>query len=370
MSKSKLGTVEAIMLILTIVVTRCILSLPRELLLTTKSATLLNLIYVSIIVVFLAYLIFKLFKNFPGLDIIDISEFVGGKIFRNIIGTIFIIYLLFSSSILLRNFCESLKIIYFNMTGISYIILLFIISLCMANRLSFNATLKTNLIILPVVFLCTVFLFFSNMNKFVPQRIFPIFGDSIFDTFILGLTNIKAFGGLIYLYFIPPLLKEPKNFKKIAIISIIATSIYLILCIATLLFMFSFFIDTNEIAPLYNATRYIEFGKFFQRLESIFLIFWILSFACYLSIVSKFAMNIFKKITNIETSKPLIDVFGLLIFGIALLPKNYAISQIFETKLYPPLMIGICIFIAPFILLIANWRKRKIKNCATKIPST
>ena len=123
MLKSKIGTVEAIMLILTIVLTHTISTLPRELLVSTKSATLINLIYVSIIAVLLAYLVFRLLKNFPGLDIIDISEIVAGKVFRNIIGIIFILYFLISSSILLRNFCESLKIIYFPMTDITFIIL-------------------------------------------------------------------------------------------------------------------------------------------------------------------------------------------------------------------------------------------------------
>lgn len=362
MLKSKIGTVEAIMLILTIVVTHTISTLPRELLVSTKSATLINLIYVSIIAVLLAYLVFRLLKNFPGLDIIDISEIAGGKVFRNIIGIIFILYFLISSSILLRNFCESLKIIYFPMTDITFIILLFIIALCTANRLDFSATLKTNLLILPIVLASIIFLFFANMNKFVPQRIFPLLGDGIFNTFVLGLGNLASFGGITYLYFLPPFLKEPEKFKKITIVSTIITAIYLILCVSTLLFMFSFFIDTNEITPLYNATRYIEFGSFFQRLESVFLLFWILVFACYLSIVSKFAMNIFKKITNIETKKPLIDVFGLLFFSIALVPKNYALSQNFEVKVYPYLMLSISIFLGISILIIANISQKRKKG--------
>ena len=64
MLKSKIGTVEAIMLILTIVLTHTISTLPRELLVSTKSATLINLIYVSIIAVLLAYLVFRLLKIF------------------------------------------------------------------------------------------------------------------------------------------------------------------------------------------------------------------------------------------------------------------------------------------------------------------
>ncbi len=354
MSKYKIGNLEAIMLVLIIVVTHTISSLPRQLLISTKSATILNLIYVSIVATLLAFLIFKLFKKFPGQDIIDISYFVGGKVFRDIVGIIFILYFLISSSILLRNFCESLKIIYFPMTNINYIILLFILALCTANRLDFSATLKTNLLILPLVFVSIIFLFFSNMNKFIPQRIFPILGDGIFNTFVLGLGNLSAFSGIVFLYFLPPLLKEPEKFKKIAIISTIATAVYLILCVSTLLFMFSFFLETDEITPLYNATRYIEIGSFFQRLESVFLLFWILAFACYLSIVSKFSMSIFKKITNIDTTTPLIDIFGLLFFSISLIPENYAISDNFETHIYPYLMLSVYIFMGISILIIAN----------------
>lgn len=361
MSKSKIGTLEAIMLILTIVVVHTLLSLPREILYTTKSASILNLIYVSIIAIFISYIIFKLLNNFPGLDLIDISDFLGGKLLKNLIGIIFIAYFIISSGILLRGFCESLKIIYFPITNIVFIILLFIIAICVANRLDFNASLKTNLLILPLVLASMIFLFFANINSFVPERIFPILGDGLFDTFVLGLTNLASFGGIAYLYFLPPFLKEPEKMKKIALISIGITAIYLILCVATLLFMFSFFIDTNEITPLYNATRYIEFGNFFQRLDSVFLLIWILIFACYLSIASKFAMYIFKKLTNIDTKKPLIDIFGLLILAIALIPKNYSIVEKFETKIYPYLVLGIVFFLGISILICANLYKRKKK---------
>ena len=135
MLKSKIGTFEAIMLILTIVVTHTILSLPRNLLITTKSATIINLIYVSIIAIIISYLICKLLRNFPSLDIIDISETLGGKVFKNIIGIIFIVYFISSSSILLRNFCECLKIIYYPMTDITFILLMFVVAVCLANRL-------------------------------------------------------------------------------------------------------------------------------------------------------------------------------------------------------------------------------------------
>ncbi|MCI8273958.1 MAG: GerAB/ArcD/ProY family transporter [Clostridia bacterium] len=359
MLKSKIGTFEAIMLILTIVVTHTILSLPRNLLITTKSATIINLIYVSIIAIIISYLICKLLRNFPSLDIIDISETLGGKVFKNIIGIIFIVYFISSSSILLRNFCECLKIIYYPMTDITFILLMFVVAVCLANRLDFSATLKTNLLVIPLVLFSMVFLFVANTKNFSPQRIFPILGDGIFNTFVTGLGNITAFAGIVYLYFIPPYLKEPQKLKKIVLASTGISAIYLILCVSTILFMFSSFIIANEISSLYSATRYIEFGSFFQRLESVFLLIWILAFASYLSIVLKFTMNIFKKVTNIKTKKPLIDIFGLLMFGIAMLPENLAISEKFENTIYPSLVIGIVFALGLSILILANIKHKK-----------
>lgn len=259
----------------------------------------------------------------------------------------------------LRNFAESIKVIYYPMTDIFFILSVFILAICFANRLNFNATLKSNLLVIPIVLVAIVFLFATNMKQFEPQRIFPVLGDGIVNTFVLGLTNISTFGGIVYIYFLPPLLKEPEKMKKIALISVGITAIYLLLSVATLLFIFPFFITTNEITPLYNATRYIELGNFFQRMESIFLIIWILAFICYLSVISKFSVSIFKKLTNISVLKPLTDIFGLLILGLSLLPENYAISQSFENTIYPYLVIAIVFFLALSILIIANLRNKK-----------
>ena len=362
----KIGTIEAIMLILTIVVAHSVLSMPTNILSSYKSASILNVIYVGIIAIIIAYFIYKLLKNFPSMDIIDISEVIGGKVFKNLVGIIFIIYFILSASLMFRNFCESIQILYFPMTNIIFIMALIVISLSITNKLNFNATIKTNVIIVPIALVSVLFLFFTNINRFVPERIFPILGEGVFNTFVLGLTNLSAFGGIAYIYFLPPLLKDISKFKKVTLISTIATAIYLVFTIATLLFIFTFFTNVSEISPLYTATRYIEFGSFFQRLESIFLLIWILVFACYLSIVLKFSMNIFQKITGITNNKPLVDIFGLLILGISLIPKNLAISQSFEKNIYPYLMIAIILILGIGILIFANFAKiKQIHNVNT-----
>lgn len=359
MTNAKITSKEAIMMVLTVFVAHTIVSLPQNLIQNTKSATILNLIFVGILAILLAYIIYRLLKNFASLDIIDISKYLGGKMFQIIVGSLFIAYFMISSASLLREFCEGLRIAFFPMTSIIFIIFPFILGMFINNNLSFGSNAKTISIIFPIVLFSILFLFFANYKHFSFERMFPILGKGFVNTFITGIGNITAFGGISCLYFIPPYLKDPKKMKKICLTSVIVGLIYFIFCVSIILFMFSFFIDADKVLPLYSAARYIEFGTFFQRLEAIFMLIWILEVSCYVIVANRFSMTIFQKMANLEDQKPLALIFPLIIFGISLIPKNYAIIRFFEKEVYSYLILGIVLILGLGILILANLKKKK-----------
>jgi spore germination protein (amino acid permease) len=361
MPQSKITTREAIILVVTVIVSHTIVSLPKTLLSTAKSAVIINMIYVGIIAILLGYVIYRLFRQFHGQDIIDISNFLGGPWLQKIVGFVFIAYFISSSAFLLRNFCEGIKIIYFPFTSVTYIILLFVVVLCITNTFTFRSNAKTISLILPIVLVSVILLFFGNAKHFSIERMLPILGDGLYQTFVVGLGNLAAFGGIGCLYFLPPYLKEPQKFKKISMLSVGVAAIYLIFCVSTLLFTFSFFVNVDEVLPLYSAARYIEFGTFFQRLESLFLLVWMLEICSYLCIANRFSMAIFQKITNLKKLKPLAFLFPLLLFAIAMIPKNYAISRYLEDSIYPYLVLGINLVLTFTILILANSKKNRKK---------
>lgn len=366
MSTSKLTVPESVCLILTVFVAHSLVLLPLDILSTTKSATIINLIYVGIIALLIGLLIYKLFKIFPGQDILDVSDFLGGKTFKTIIGFIFIFYFLFSSATLVRNFSEGLKTIFYPMTNLLFIVLAFTITSCISNKFEFATHAEVNLILLPIILFSFVFLFLTNIRHFSAQRIFPILGEGAFNTFITGLGNLGAFGGISVLYFLPPYLKEPEKFKKVTTISICLAIIYLIVCVGTILFMFPFLDRIHEILPLYSAARYIEFGSFLQRLESVFLLFWTLEIICYLCIGTKLTTLILKKICNCQSSKPFTYIISILIFSIAIIPTNYAQASYAENTIYKYSIFFILFILGISILLLANFKKRRLINVQNK----
>ena len=354
MDKNKLGTLETIALIFTVMINHTILTLSRDIVSSIKTSAILNVLFVGIIAIFIGFIIYKLLKKFPGLDILDISNFLGGKILKTIIGILFFVYFSFTAAILLNQFSHTLQIIYYPLTNIFFIILTFIIAICIVSCLNFNSVIRTNLLILPIVLISMFFLFIANSKNFDLNRIYPILGDGINSTFLAGSSNLFAFGGLSLLYFLPPHLKDSTKYKKITLISILLSLIYLLLNISSTLLMFDTFVETDELMPLYSAVRYIEFGTFFQRLDSIFLLIWIISFSCYLSIIMNFCIDIFKKLTNIKNSKFVVMPLGLLLVGISLIPNNIAMSNFWGSIIYKYAFFILVLGISIPVLILAN----------------
>ena len=324
MSSSKLENLEAIMLIAIIMINNIILNLPKTIISSTGSSAWLNTIYIGIIATIFAYLIVRLFKNFSDSDILDVSNYLGGKFLKIIIGIGFIVLFIVMSILVIRNFSETLKIIYFNSSPIIFLILFFIVASCVANKFEIKVIAKVNLIIAPIIFIIILIVLFSTAKGFVPQRLLPIFGYGINETFFSGLTNLFGFTGLAYLLFLQPFLKSKKSFKKISIISLVISSIYLFLSVTCLLLVFSYIIDTNESISIYLLSRMTRYSEFIQRFNAIFILIWILSVHSFISITLFFSLYITKKLTKITNTKPVNYCFGFIILGFTMLLQSFA----------------------------------------------
>jgi spore germination protein KB len=153
MNNQKLGTAEAIAFIVIIILNHIVSNLPQALLNQCGTSTVLNVLYITILVFVFLCIMLKLWTKFGNNDILDISEFLGGKIFKTIIGVLFIVYFVIVSSTLLRNFSEMLKLVYFENTPIFVIILFFLVAGIIANIFGFKTISKCNIMVLPIILL-------------------------------------------------------------------------------------------------------------------------------------------------------------------------------------------------------------------------
>lgn len=358
----KIGTVEAIALIVTIIINQIILNLPDVIISTTGSSSWINVIYISIIAIIFCALICKLFKPFNSNDILDVSEYLGGKVLKFIIGIAYFAFFIFISGISLRYLANSIKLIYFEETPIIFLLMFFFFPTVIACKSGIKNIAQVNLMFMPILLISMLIILFATVKDFIPQRIFPILGFGADKTFLVGINNIFAFSGFAYLYFLIPILKNPEQFKKVAFISTIISAIYLFLSVICLLMMFSFISFSEELLSVYLLTRMIEFGRFFQRIDAIFILIWILAMISFLSISSFFSIYVVDKLVRFKNPDELSYCIASFIFVVALSIKNIVQIKFIQDAVFKYVIISLVFVVSFIILILANLKHRKEKS--------
>ncbi len=372
MKPEKIGYVEAIALITIVMINKIILNTPKDIIAKTGTSSCLNVIYISIIAIIIAIVISKLFKKFPGHDILDISQFLGGNFLRFIIGAAYIFLLIILTSSIIKSLSETLRTIYFKNSPILYITLFFIVTSIICNRYSIKVIAKANLIIAPIIFLSIMIILASSIRNFMPERIFPVLGYGVNQTFLSGLTNIFSYSGLLYLLFLPPLLDKPDKFKRMSVVAITISSIYLLLSVACLLLSLSFTMHSDESFSLYVLTRNLVYGRFIQRVDAIFILVWIIAILSYINIPISLCIYIFKKLTNISDTNSFNYSLNLLILTLCIIPVKYAVFAKVLTPIVQNYFLVLFFVVSLPILILANikfivtnrFRKESVDNCA------
>ena len=363
-STYKLQKIEAISLIIIIMMNKLVLNIPYLVISSVGTGIIVNIIYIGIIDFIFSLLLVKLFEKFQNADIIDISEILGGKILKWIIGIISILFFFFVGFISLIDFSNALQIVYFSNFPILYIVLFFIIGILVANLYGLRGIIHISTFLTPFVVVSVILPIIGVWDDFSIESFTPFFGNSYYSTFVIGLINCFSMYIISYFYFLKPYLKESVNFKKVVITSYSISWILLILTIVPIMTLFNVNMESEPLNSLYLLSRKIEFGSFIQRTDALFILLWLISLITYLSFIVFLINRILKKLLNISNEKMLSFSTCSILLGLAILPLNSTQIHILEKTLYRYLILGIVFGLEFFIIILANF-KLKLKGKKT-----
>lgn len=328
-----LGKREVISLQLILICNQLILGFPGIMSNSVGNAGWIMTIYVSIIALCLFLIISKFYSAFEGKDLLDIGEFVGGNIVRVIVGLMVTIDCAFIISIKLREFTEHIKILSFTKSPVTFIMLFFTLGMIISVHFGIESLTRSASIALPIISIGIIIVVAGSIKNFEFSNLMPIFGKGPYDIFVGGLPRVSIYSGLISLFFIPPFMGEYKNIRKIGITVIILSGLILTLGVLAYLLVFPYPISANNVLPFFELSRILEYGRFFQRIESVFLLIWTLSGLLYLSCGLFFIVYIFSKTFKLKYYRPLIIPFTLIMFAISLIPESLMEVMYIDNKI-------------------------------------
>lgn len=321
--EGKFGVTEAVSVVTLSISSRMLLASPAYIArMVGTSIWQMTLISMMTAMVFFAF-ICVLLKRFPGKNLVEIYDLSLGRIIGFIFSFTLMAFFLASSSIVMREFMEVIKVYVLPETPISLIVVSFVIVVTIAAFLGLETIARASIVIGYVSLFGYILLLLLGTNYYKVSHIFPILGYGLDRTLTTGLIRCSVYGSVLVLAVFAGSLQGTKQVKKAGFISLLLSGLVLSIGDLCALFAFEYTGMQEVVSPLYVLSRIIKYGTFFERLDPVFLFVWILVTTLTISILFYTSLCIYCQIFRMPDKRPVIIPMVILLYSIALLPKNF-----------------------------------------------
>jgi len=356
--KTSFGKWESVCLLLNLICPKLLIFFKRMLVEDAGNAGWILTIYISLIAFAFFVIISRLYNKFEGVDIIDVAEIAGGKVLKIATGIIISVVLLFLTVNVLREFSEENKVISLTLSPLSYIMVFFMAGMVIGSYFGIEAIVRYSAIIVPVIAFCYILILLGTIPAIDINNIFPILGNGADDIFLKGFLRVSVFGELLILFLLPPFIGGNKKMKIIGYSTLALSSFFLISGSLMYVLAFPYPVVLEPFLPVYEMARIINLGRFFQRIEAIFVLIWDMSALLYLTSSFYFTVYSFSRAAGVKYMRPLLLPFAIIVFSMAFMPQNLITVIQIETGIINKFLWLVSFIFPALILIVANIRKR------------
>lgn len=323
-------------------------------------ATILSAIIALIGFVF----IYLLLKRFPGKDIAEIFDLSVGRVFGFLFSGVLGIYMLFIAITRVAEFSEVIKVYVFPLSPNWYIIGIFVVCVFVLSWLGLENIARISKLVAYFMLAGFIIVLLLGIQNYNINNIYPIFGYGLDKTITTGIVRSSAYGEVIILAIFASSFQGVKYIKKEGIISIVLSVLFISVSIFAYTLTFPYFAAQEITAPMYEMATLIDYGRFLQRVEPLFLFVWIIGSLISATIIFYSFIWIFCKMFRIQDKKPIILGGAVILYAAAIMHKDI-IAVVYGNVQFIRNFGSLAIFILPLLaLIIAAIRKKGAKQNA------
>ncbi|MFC4023276.1 endospore germination permease [Oceanobacillus longus] len=302
-----------------------ILVFPRRLAeLTISSDGWVSILLAGIIAVIFVWAIVKLAANFPGQSFLSYASSLVTKPVAVILTFLFVIQGIFVAAFEVRAITNIAHQYLFERTPNELIALSFLLVIVYAVSGSRAGIFRLNALFLPIIFFTTAILVFFSIGYMEVKNVLPVFKTDIQGYMQGSMLSIFSYTGIGIMFFYISLVREPEKAPSMAALGMSWAVILYIIVYLTCIAVFGEITTANIRFPFIELSKSIEIpGGFFERLESVFFVIWIMAIFTTTTMafdVAVLALNsIFPNINKLK----IIFVLSPIIYLIGGLPQNF-----------------------------------------------
>ncbi|MCR2802922.1 GerAB/ArcD/ProY family transporter [Paenibacillus soyae] len=319
----RIGQKEMVLTTSSLMIGVGILTLPRTIAQATNASDgWLSILLAGGAAIFIAWLLARLSTRFRNRTFLEYTSEVASRPVAYVVGGLFAFYFLIFCAYITRSVAEMSKQYLFDRTPLEVISLCFMLIVIYAVSGSRTGLVRLTVLFLPFVFITTIVFLLLSINLFEVDKLLPLF-HSDWKTILEGSQkSIFSFLGFEALLFYNSLSRKPEKTPKTAVISVLISVLLYVMIYVFTIAVFSNEVTRNIMYPTLELAREVSVpGEFFERLESLFLMFWVMSIFTTSAIALDVSIQSLRFFTKIDKKK-LLYVLGPIIYLISMSPQN------------------------------------------------
>lgn len=352
---------EITMMMINVISVKLFFGFPERLILNSGNAAWIQVIYISAIMLLLFMLTVFAYKNCSNYSIISLSERIGGKAMKQIVGLIVSFVLFLNLAATIRSYPDMVKMVLLPDAPIEMILLIYALVIAAAAYCGIESIARIHAIFIPIVLVIMVLFFAFLAPRLKLYNIFPILGNGPYNIFVKGISGMELFDDFLILNLLLPYIKNATDAKKAGRRAILTTGAAALLLMLTYGMIYPYPSSKKFIIPIYQLMRLVGIGDFFQRFEAFFEFVWSLSVflysALYLSVICMTLRDSFDLKYEKPLIVPIIAITAVVSFGI----KD--MGEVVSKYWHMTLITVLTAFLLPLVLPLAyKITKKKSKS--------
>lgn len=220
------------------------------------------------------YLMYLVLKKNPGQTVIEITEQAFGSVVGILFNLVTVGFFIAVGALFAREFAEAIIVAALPRVPVSVISLAYLGMGVLGAYLGVEALARTARLSYPYIFGGILLLLLALIPKWDVSGLFPLFGNGPINVFGLGTLSTAGVTEIIFAAVIIQSTGGIQSFRLIGYRSMLLGFSALIAVLLVMNLSFHWGSMAEITLPFYQMARNIYLGRFFQRVESVFVIIW------------------------------------------------------------------------------------------------
>ncbi|MHB1166953.1 MAG: GerAB/ArcD/ProY family transporter [Carboxydocellales bacterium] len=314
----KISSKQLMLLVITFIIATAILFLPAF---PTKLAgqdAWLSVLLAGAIGLLVALTVTTLGLRFPNQTLMEYSEEIIGTWPGKFIGLLFILFYLHLTSIVIREISLTVIMTLLSRTPLEVAIVTVTLVTAFTVRYGLEVITRVNIICLVVNFAAMLLVILMLVKEMHLEYLTPVLSKGVLPIIQGSITPAGWFGEVCSVAFLLPFVNQPKEARKATIIGLLWVIIGLTTIVMVTIATFGPVLTPLFIFPTLQAVRLINVAEFFQRLESILLLAWLLANFVKISVFYYITVLITAQWFKLSDYKPIVLPIGIILALLAL----------------------------------------------------